>query len=219
MLAFMIVATFDCSGQIVEDLEKYLDASACYLIGLETAPKAHPLTKGQHYHIFCDMTKQNYEKFRKTILVNKMNLTGQARNGVGRQYGIVKHIKDETKMMSYTLKSNNIIYKNFDLKTIQDSYSESYQTKSPKCFVDEIMAYLLTIDFYKMEGEITPVPVIDFELLEQSIVVYYIDNDIGKPVSKATLKSLGTRYLMYHHKKRHPYSDYKAWSFQYIKYW
>lgn len=215
----MIVASFDLSGQIVEDIERYLDASSCYLIGLETAPKAHPQTGGQHYHVFCDMTKQNYEKYRKTILVNKMGLTGQARNGIGRQYGVIKHIRDETKMMSYTLKNNNIIYKNIDLKTIQDSYSESYTTKSPKTFVDEIMSYLLTVDFYKMEGEITPVPIIDFELLEKAIVGYYIDNDIGKPVSKATIKSLATRYLMYHHKKQYPHSDIKLWSFQYIKCW
>lgn len=215
----MIVATFDLSGQIVEDLEQYLDASASYLVGLETAPKAHPQTNGQHYHILADMTKAQYDSFRKTILVNKMGLQGQARNGIGRQYGIVKNIRDDTKMMSYTLKNNNIIYKNIDLKTIQDSYSKSYITKSPKNFVDEIMTYLMTIDLYKMEGEITPVPIIDFELLEESIVAYYIDKDIGKPVSRATLKSLGTRYLMYHHKKTYPHSNYKAWSFQYIKYW
>lgn len=197
----MIVATFDLSSQIHLDLVKYLDPSASYILALETCDK-HPETQGQHYHVFADMTQQQYDKFRKTILVNKMNLCGQARNGIGRQYGRIRNIRDETKLMSYTLKHNNIIYGNIDLKTIQESYENSYIRSKPKDFVKGCMDYLLTIDHMYMQESACKgcsVASIDYKSVEKSIVTYYIQEQIGKPVSRSALKSLTTRYLMFYH--------------------
>jgi len=195
----MLASSFDLSGQITTDLEKYLDSSASYIIALETCA-AHSETHGQPYHILADMNQQQYDKFRKTILVNKMHLSGQARNGIGRQYGRIKNIRDETKLMSYTLKNNNIIYKNIDLKTIQESYEKSYIRSKSKDFVQGCMEFLLTIDHMNMQEGLNPsVASIDYTSIEKSIVTYYSDETIGKPVSRSALKSLTTRYLMYYH--------------------
>ena len=199
-LGFMIVAPHDLSSSIIEDLEKYLDPSASYIVAMEIAKDAHHETKGQHFHILAEMTKKNYDTFRKTILVNKMKLSGQARNGHPRQYGMVRNIRSDTKLMSYTLKHGNYITKNIDLKTIQEYYEKSYIKNSPKDFVQEIMEYLQTIDHYISEVHSMNATghCIDFQSIEKSIISFYVINQINKPVSKSTLKSLTTRYLMYH---------------------
>lgn len=201
-LGFMIAALHDISNQLVQHLEEYLDPSAAYVVALEISKDTHKETYGQHFHVVAEMSKKQYDSFRKSILVNKMKLSGQARNGHPRQYGMIRNIRDETKLLSYTLKHNNYITKNIDLKTIQEYYQKSFIKKTSRDFVAEIMDYLLTLNHYNMEevASGTSKPSFDFENLEKSILSFYINHDIQKSVSKATLKSLATRYLMYYHK-------------------
>lgn len=199
-LAFIIVASHDLSGQIIEDIEKYIDPSASLLVALETALGVHTFSDGQHYHIFVDMTMKQYDSFRKTILVNKMRLQGQAKNGIGRQYGIVRKIRDESKMLQYTVKDNNIYFRNFDLKKIQDAILESYHSKSPKEFLRELMLYLLQTDYSLMDTGLLPgvsSPEIDFKAIELNIIAFYVQEQNGRTVSNTQLKSLTQKFLMY----------------------
>ena len=198
MLGFMVVAPHDLSTNLINDLKSYLDPDAFLLVGFETCDK-HEETQGQHYH-FCvnPMTDQQYDKFRKTILVNKMKLSGQAKNGRPRQYGKIKNIRSETQLMNYTVKSKNIYYENIDLKTIQECISNSYEKpKTPKDFVSDLMVYLNehSESFY-IPGIEVP---LQYSLIELAILEYYRKMNVGKAVSKTTLKSLTTRYLMYHY--------------------
>lgn len=197
MLGFIVAAHHDCSMTLISDLKTYIDPSAQLLVAFETVKDKHKKTNGEHYH-FCvnPMTDKQYDNFRKTILVNKMLLSGQARNGVPRQYGRIKSIRDETKLLQYTCKDKNIYSENIDLKTLQEYIEKSYPKKdSPKDFVSALMTYLdsKNSSFY-LPGIDDP----QYSCIELAILQYYITENIGKPVSKTTLRSLTTRYLMYH---------------------
>ena len=200
-LGFLIVAPHDLSNSIISDLEEYLDPSACYIVALEKVKDAHKETNGEHFHVMAEMSKKSYDTFRKTILVNKMKLSGQARNGKPRQYGVIKNIRDETKLMSYTLKHGNYITKNIDIKTIQEYYEKSFISKKKTEFIDQIMEYLQTVDHYNCEDSMNEsVHSIDFQSIEKSIIKFYISEKIIKSISKSQLKSLTTRYLMHYAK-------------------
>lgn len=193
MIAFLVVAPHDISNQLINDIETYLDPSASLLVGLETANGVHKQTNGEHYHVVTEMTDKQYDTFRKTILVNKMKLSGQATNGNSRQYGKLKNIRDQTKILQYTCKDKHIYYRNIDLQTIQDAINNSYKKEDRKDFIQQIMDYLGEKD-YTNSG----IEDLDITKIEINIIKYYIETKQQKPISKSTLRSLTTRYLMYH---------------------
>lgn len=192
----MLAYPHDQSSNLINDLKSYIDPSAQLLVALETCKKSHIQTKGQHYHIIVNpMTEKQYDAYRKSILVNKYKLSGQAKDGKPRAYGRVKDIRDQTKIISYTLKDKNIYFENYDLKTIQDYIEKSFPRKQkPKDFVSSLMEYLVKKDSTFYEHDAHP----QYSRIEKSILQYYISENIGTPVSKTTLRSLTTRYLMYH---------------------
>lgn len=194
MLAFFCALPFDQSSNLIKYLETYIDASASYIVAMETSPTAHAETQGQHFHLCVDMDNKQYDTFRKTILVNKYKLQGQARNGIGRQYGKVNKIREETKMLQYTVKDQNIIYKNYDLKTIQELIENSYKRTTHLSTFELLMKHLHEIPY----TQTCYTEYVDH--IEDSIIDYYITNSIGKALSKNHLRSLTTSFLMYHTK-------------------
>lgn len=198
MLAFFFCAYHcDISSHILS-LESYIDASASYIIALETSTDSHSEFEGQHLHICADMSEKQYDSFRKTYLVKKLQLSGQAKKGRARQYGKVRNIRDETKMLQYSVKDKNIYYRNYDLKTIQQLIQDSFKKKEVKDFITELMEHLQSLHFYAEDPN--GIPRIEIHLVEIAIIKYYIENRIMKSLSKSQIKSLTTKYLMYYHK-------------------
>lgn len=196
MLAFFFCAFHcDISAHILS-LESYIDASSGYIIGMETSTDTHSEFEGQHLHICADMSEKQYDSFRKTYLVKKLGLSGQASKGRSRQYGKVRNIRDETKMLQYTVKDQNIYYRNYDLKIIQQLIQDSFRKKDKKDFITELMEYLQTCMFYSvMEPD-----KLEIHQIEITIIKYYMLQRVMKPLSKSQIKSLTTKYLMYFHK-------------------
>lgn len=71
-----------------------------YIIAAETKPY-------DHFHFIVYMNDDTYRNFAKSVFKDKFKLRGQAKNGLSRQYGKTKDIKDPTKMMAYTVKDGN----------------------------------------------------------------------------------------------------------------
>ena len=109
MIFFMVALAHSEIEDFKNNLLQYIDVSGRYLIGMETAPDSHSATGGQHLHIAADMDAKQYDSFRKTILVKKYKLQGQAKDGHARQYGIVRKVRDEMKMMSYSCKDKTFV--------------------------------------------------------------------------------------------------------------
>lgn len=81
-----------------------------YCISWEIALGKHKQTDGEHFHILL-YAQENIKKITTNIQKHfklKYNLIGQAKNGDGRQYGVVKkEIRSPNTLLSYIVKDNN----------------------------------------------------------------------------------------------------------------
>lgn len=203
MIGFFVALPHALQNEFVKDIESYLDENARYIISMEIANDKHVETKGEHFHFVGDMTDKQYDTFRKTILVKKYKRQGVARNGVGRQYGKIGKIRDETKLMQYTCKDNNIIYKGIDLKTIQELISSSYKKEERQFPLKELMEHLKTNsnNYYinDVDNGWIHDSTCEFYKIEFDIIQFYIDNSTcEKTLTKSQIKSITTKYLMYY---------------------
>lgn len=192
MRAFMAALPHDQSANFVNYLEKYIDPMSPYIIGLETAKGSHQDTSGQHFHVCCNMTDKQYDSFRNTILKNHYGLRGQAHDGKPRQYGSVRNVRDKTKMLQYTVKDKNIIFRNFSLEEIQELIESSYHRPEKRDVRKEILQYLEANRSYIHEFEHKPDFI--FTRIEKTILSYIVNNTENLPC-KHMLKSMTIYYL------------------------
>lgn len=196
---------------IIKYIEKYMDICGGYLIAMETSETSHQDTSGQHFHFAVDMSKENYDKFRKTVLVNHYGLRGQAKDGKPRQYGVVHNVRDETKFLTYMCKEKflpHIIYKKIDLKTIEQYIQDSFKKVDKKIYENVLMDYLLdnkaifTRDnaydnaiLKRVDNQY--IPGIDVNMLEELVLKHYINNQEGilKVLCISRLRYYVTMYL------------------------
>lgn len=187
----MAALPHDQSANFINYLEKYIDPMSPYVVGLEIAKDTHQDTSGQHFHVCCNMTDKQYDSFRNTILKNHYKLRGQAKDGKPRQYGSVRNVRDKTKMLQYTVKDKNIIYKNFSLEKIQELIESSYHRPTKRDIRKEVLQYI---------GENTTIsneyeqPDLEFIRIEK-IILNYLVNHTDKIPCRHMLKSLTAQYL------------------------
>jgi len=204
-IAFMCAIPHDQSSNLLKYIEPYIDVSGRLIMSMETSSTSHIETQGQHFHFFADMDETKYKNFSTKYFVRHYQLRGKAlADDKPRQYGKVKEIKNEDRMISYTLKSkdlNNIYYKNFDLKTIEDYMQQSFQKENKKDFKTELMNFLCDHrdNFYHSdEDDDYHHCKFRFHTVEEHIIQFYIDKEINKPVSRSQVKSWTTTFLMYY---------------------
>lgn len=180
-------------------LEKFIDASASYIIAMETAPTTHEETQGEHMHFAVEMDDKQYDAFRHTCFNNHYKLRGKAVAGKARQYGKIKQVKDETRFLSYTVKDKNIVYRNIDLKTISDYIEKSHPKVEFRSLRTRCMEHLATISFEPIAGLTEH---IQTQQIEKEVLRWLIDNDDS--ITKSTVKSMTRYYLIkqYPHTKR-----------------
>jgi len=203
MLGFFVALEHSNKDTFVNDVESYLDDDARYIISMEIAKDKHVETKGEHFHFVGDMSDKQYDTFRKTILVKKYQRQGVARNGVGRQYGKIGKIRDETKLMQYTCKDNNILYRKIDLKTIQELIQKSYKKEDRQFPFKDLMEYLKINSNNYYQNDIDNGWIhdshVEYYKIEFDIIQFYMDNSTcEKTLTKSQIKSITTKYLMYY---------------------
>lgn len=195
MRSFMCALYHDQSANFVSYLEKYIDPISPYVIGLETSKDTHQDTSGQHYHICCNMTDKQYDSFRNAILVKHYGLRGQARDGKPRQYGSVRNIRDATKMLQYTVKDQNIIYKNFPLEKIQELIQASYHRPEKRDLHKEVTNFLMSHDhmIHQDLQDLAHEPVMYGEC--ETLAITYLIQFTDKTPTKSLIQSLVRSYL------------------------
>jgi hypothetical protein len=194
---------------IIKHLEEYIDEDRQYLVSMETSDDSHKETEGQHFHFAVCMDEKTYDKFRKTILVNKYKLRGQAKCGLPRQYGRIRNVRDETKFLTYMTKekNNNLIFKNIDLEKIQQYIEDSYKKEKKTEYVDTLMQYLEGNKylFHNSPGLNylggMPIPEIDTLKLEELVLKHYLDNQ-DKVLTIHKLRFYVNHYLQKYEKNQ-----------------
>jgi hypothetical protein len=185
-LFWFVAITHDRVPEYIKHLDKYLDPSAALIVSKETARGVHHETKGQHIHIAADMSVETYNKFHKNIHVEQLKLRRKANEKGGKQCGRVHNVRDELKMLSYTVKNNNIIYKNIDLKTIQNYIEGSYPKKED--WDNDLIQYLI----------LNVQDSLNLDTIDNLIISYYQSNSKKKAnLTRMKIKQITLRYLMY----------------------
>lgn len=175
-------------------LGNYCSPEARVLLAWEVTKTAHKQTDGEHFHVAADMTDKEYQAFKKTIILKHYQLCGRAKDGIGRQYGLIQEdkIRNETKFLTYTIKSNNYYSKNMDIEELQELYEHSFQKDDERDLDNKVMDYI--------EAKHTPMEYItynggiDTEKIEYAIVEFYIQ--MHKHLGKSRLKSLLIKFCM-----------------------
>jgi hypothetical protein len=80
-----------------------------YVVSKEISSESHQDTDGEHFHFVAEMTPIVYHAFSKRLFKDRFNLRGVAKDGLSRQYGKVKEIKDINRMIAYSLKDGDYI--------------------------------------------------------------------------------------------------------------
>jgi len=89
--------------EFLNRLEKHKAPDALFLICRETSKDgSHKKTEGQHYHFIMEITDKGAKNYMKHF-IEKYKLRGQAKNGIGRQYGMTA-VKDRERMCQYICK-------------------------------------------------------------------------------------------------------------------
>lgn len=195
MKAFYLAIPHNQSDILWNYLCKYTQSDEKLILAKETSTKSHQDISGQHFHILAEWETKTYEAFKKTIIINHYKLRGQATKDHSRQYGIVRKIKDEDKMLSYTIKANDYQQQNYTEEELEEAYNNSYEKEDIKAYQDQIMEHLLANrtyfikEFSENQGSI-----IQTILIEESILKYNMETK-DKPICKSKLEYYTNYYL------------------------
>ena len=131
---------------LIEYIDKRFDQ---YVIAAETSAAV-----GEHYHFLLYAKNSNdYSKFAQNVFKQKFSLRGRAISGAPRQYGKVKDIRDIKKMMAYTVKDKNVIYKVDDKKQIEEAFSSSFKKEDRlTCYNNKISKYVTDVKNTQNDG-------------------------------------------------------------------
>ena len=205
MKFFLAALHFKKIDDFMSDLSQHLQSKR-FLIGLERVTDAHHETNGEHFHVAADMTDKEYDKFRNTILKRKHNLRGKVTNGLPRQYGMVHNVRDETKLLAYTCKDQNIRYVGMTLEEVQGYIALSYKKEEKYQFQNKLMEYLEYQDYTCEDPVYTPVNPkyhetvykIDTVRLQMDILQFYMENKPHQKDYRPLSRSLLQHYTLYY---------------------
>ena len=214
LMFFYIALEHQYEEELFKALKEYAGAQGRFILAKERAPPPiHSETNGEHFHIAISLNQNQYEAFKKTIILKRFKRCGVARNGIGRQYGKIHEtkVRDQTKFLSYTVKDNNYKSYNFKMEELTHIAELSYPKKDIKTQTQQCMDELL-----RVPPEIYPDYCKNFDIdiskIEKAIVGYYLDTK--KRLSKSVMKLLTVEYLMLHLPNR---ENHKNEIYHYIK--
>lgn len=188
--------THEFKDKFMDIVKKYV--TRCFIVAMERSKTSHKETNGEHFQCIFDMEETTYGNMNKT-LIKEFSLRGQARNGLGRQYGKVTKdkINDIELACIYTTKEGNVI-SNIEKKQIQEWYEKSYMKK--QLFDINAMVEHVKSFHYEQEGN-EYLYIADYlQKVKIQIIKYHLEYNIMLP-----RKNILSDYIRYYIQK----ADYK----------
>lgn len=205
MKAFYIALPHSEEDTLWEFLCNYTNPTRKLVMASEVSKKSHQDISGQHFHVCVDWDTKTYEAFKKTIIEKHYKLTGKAEKGGHRKYGIVRQIRDEDKMLSYTIKDGKFRQQNYTEEEIEEAKENSYQKEDRKTNIELCLEYLIKMNKYRYPDLALKDTLAIYEFEEQ-VLLYWIENIKDKVINKTTLHHIIVRYLTqeypYYHKHK-----------------
>lgn len=183
--------------EIKKYLKKLLEPTAKFLVAKETATNgAHKKTDGEHYHFIAQITDKGYKAFMRHF-VEKYELRGQAKNGIGRQYGMMV-VKDQEKMCTYIAKevedNKGFVTTNFEEEDLNRYIKQSYKKFTYESYKFELFRHLTLTknDEYSEYGIVKNIPI------RLKIIEYHLEemkkHETLKPIKRNQVQSLSDEY-------------------------
>ena len=162
--------------KFMEILNKY--CTKCFIVALEKSKNTHKETNGEHLQCIIDMEEVTYGNMNKAI-IKEFRLRGQAKDGLGRQYGKITKdkINDIERACIYTTKEGNVI-SNIDREQIQEWYEKSF-VKKRIFHITKLVEYLDTFHYLQDPREFYFADMID--KIKEHTIQYYLDYKIELP--------------------------------------
>lgn len=161
-----------------------------FLLSLEVSKTTHKETKGEHIHILYDDVNNNYNLFSK-CLRDIWNLRGRAQDGLPKQYGKVKHIKDIEKACAYTMKDGKYFTNIEDIDKLNEWLSLSYEKNPKRDIYDEWMEYMNeTIGIPEFVGVHGTVETEFINNVRLETIKFYITNEYTLPTKSGYFNQL-----------------------------
>lgn len=175
-----------------------------YLITYEISATSHKETGGQHVHVLFRGSDVLYRKVIH-LIKQRYNLQGVAKNGVPRQYGKVRDLRDPFRMAAYLVKQSGQTYTNLPEKTLsllQETSFENFR-ESETSRREKTMAYLdQVIDLSNPLGDSHYINFTENSLVavvKEALIDYHRSD--CKFLTRHTLNYLTHYYLVYHNPK------------------
>ncbi len=196
MIAFMVALQHTQDNTLWSHLCNYSNDDTPIIMAKETSKKSHQDISGQHFHVYIGWEDKTWEAFKKTILIKKLQLRGKANDKLARQYGRVTKIKDQQKMIAYTIKCNNYKFKNFDKDYLNNVFNnESYEKEEKLDYQETLMKHLLAVrdKFVTTPDQTDDNPVKVYQLAEEILLHHMEQKD--KPICRTKLCYYISYYL------------------------
>lgn len=162
--------------KFMEIIKRY--CTKCFIVALERAKNTHKETEGEHFQCIFDLEETTYGNMNKA-LIKEFNLRGQAKNGLGRQYGKITKdkINDIELACIYTTKEGNVI-SNIEKDQIQEWYEKSY-VKKQVFQIRLLVEYLDSFHYYQNEDTFYFADYL--EKIKEHIIEYHLEYKIEMP--------------------------------------
>lgn len=174
---------------VLKKLEFYSDGGN-YLLSLEVSKNTHKETKGEHIHILYDDVNDRYHCFAK-CLRDIWHLRGRAIDGMPKQYGKVKNIKDIEKACAYTMKDGKYYTNIDDLDKLNEWISLSYEKNPKREIYEEWLEYMNeTIEIPEFVGVHGTVETEFVNSIRYETIKFYINNQYTLPTKSGFFTQL-----------------------------
>lgn len=141
--SWFLAIKHDQKEQVMKIFKEYLEEYVGkYLISMEVSEDSHKETDGEHYHFVAEISPKTYHRITKRFK-DKYHLKGQSRNGIGRQYGIVKDIKDIDRLIAYCMKDGQY-ETNFNEEELKKYENISFKPKKKQLDKNESFTQRIT---------------------------------------------------------------------------
>jgi len=131
---------------------------------------AHESNPRPHFHFIFEGTDQIYTNLSK-VIVDKYHLRRKGRGGVIK-YGKVKNLRDQERMLIYTVKDGNF-RSNYEPEYLRTIFEQSFKKTDKKKVLDEMVEFLDT----ECKTQITNQHY-DPEIIKHHLIKYMLKKDL-----------------------------------------
>ncbi len=208
MITFYLAMRHARADEVYKHIDDYCTSETKYVITKEKCKNTHKETYGEHFHVVIEWDDKHYTKFKRDVITKLWKLKGQARDGVGRQYGKEK-VGDEDAMISYILKDQiwydndkreavgllpkgeGPKYQGYTEEYLEKRYAESFQKEDKYTQIENVINHLMEMPCMA--------PPLDIWKVQKTILEYWMNNHTNV-ITKSTLNHITTKFITQHFK-------------------